>query len=38
MKHYQSFFFFITVVRGLPLPLIEDGAIAPILAYMRKAF
>ena len=38
VKHYQSFFFFINVVRGLPLPLIEDGDIAPIVAYLRKAF
>jgi cytochrome c peroxidase len=36
--HYQAFFFFINVVRGLPLPLIPDEDIAPIVAYMRKAF
>jgi cytochrome c peroxidase len=36
--HYQAFFFFINVVRGLPLPLIADEDIAPIVAYMRKAF
>lgn len=36
--HYQSFFFFINVVRGFPLPLIADDDIAPIVAYMRKAF
>jgi cytochrome c peroxidase len=38
VKHYQSFFFFINVVRGFPLPLIEDEDVAPIVAYMRKAF
>ena len=38
VKHYQSFFFFINVVRGLPLPLIPDEDIAPIVAYMKKAF
>ena len=38
VEHYQSFFFFINVVRGLPLPLIADEDIAPIVAYMRKAF
>ena len=37
VKHYQSFFFFINVVRGLPLPLIADEDIAPIVAYMKKA-
>ena len=36
--HYQAFFFFINVVRELPLPLIADEDIAPIVAYMRKAF
>ena len=36
--HYQAFFFFINVVRGLPLPLIADEDLAPIVAYMRKAF
>ena len=38
VKHYQSFFFFIKVVRGFPLPLIADEDIAPIVAYMKKAF
>ena len=38
VAHYQVFFFFINVVRGLPLPLIADEDIAPIVAYMRKAF
>jgi cytochrome c peroxidase len=37
VKHYQSFFFFINKVRGFPLPLIADGDIAPIVAYMKKA-
>ena len=38
VSHYQSFFFFINVVRGFPLPLIADEDIAPIVAYMKKAF
>ena len=38
VKHYQSFFFFINVVRGFPLPQIPDEDVAPIVAYMRKAF
>jgi hypothetical protein len=38
VKHYQAFFFFITVVRRLPLPQIPDEDIAPIVAYMKKAF
>ena len=38
VKHYQSFFFFINVVRGLRLPLIADEDIAPIVSYMKKAF
>ena len=38
VTHYQSFFFFINVVRGFPLPLIADEDIAPIVAYMKKAF
>ena len=38
VKHYQSFFFFINVVRGFPLPLIADEDIEPIVAYMRRAF
>jgi cytochrome c peroxidase len=38
VKHYQSFFFFIHVVRRLPLPLIADGDVAPIVAYMKRAF
>jgi cytochrome c peroxidase len=38
VTHYQSFFFFINVVRGLPLPLIANEDIAPIVAYVRKAF
>jgi cytochrome c peroxidase len=37
VKHYQSFFFFINTVRGLPLPLIADEDIQPIVAYMKKA-
>jgi cytochrome c peroxidase len=37
VKHYQSFFFFINAVRGLPLPQIPDEDIAPIVAYMKKA-
>jgi hypothetical protein len=38
VKHYQAFFFFINVVRRLPLPQIPDEDIAPIVAYMKKAF
>jgi hypothetical protein len=38
VKHYQAFFFFINVVRGLPLPQMPDEDLAPIVAYMRKAF
>ena len=38
VKHYQSFFFFINVVREFPLPLIGDDDVAPIVAYMKKAF
>jgi cytochrome c peroxidase len=38
VKHYQSFFSFINVVRGFPLPLIPDDDIAPIVAYMKRAF
>ena len=38
VRHYQSFFFFINVVRGFPLPLIADEDIAPIVAYMKRAF
>ena len=38
VKHYQSFFLFINVVRGFPLPQIPDEDVAPIVAYMRKAF
>jgi len=37
VKHYQQFFFFISSVRGLPLPQIPDEDIAPIVAYMKKA-
>jgi cytochrome c peroxidase len=37
VRHYQSFFFFINSVRGLPLPQIPDEDIAPIVAYMKKA-
>jgi len=37
VRHYQKFFFFINVVRGLPLPQIPDEDIAPIVAYMKKA-
>jgi len=36
--HYQSFFQFINKVRGFPLPLIADEDVAPIVAYMKKAF
>ena len=38
VRHYQSFFRFINVVRGLPLPLIADEDVEPIVAYMKKAF
>ena len=38
VKHYQSFFFFINVIRGFPLPQIPDEDVAPIVAYMKKAF
>ena len=38
VKHYQSFFSFINGVRGFPLPLIPDDDIAPIVAYMKRAF
>jgi hypothetical protein len=38
VEHYHAFFFFINVVRGLPLPQIPDEDIAPIVAYMKKAF
>jgi cytochrome c peroxidase len=38
VKHYQSFFHFINVVRGFPLPVIPDEDVAPIVAYMNKAF
>ncbi len=38
VKHYQVFFFFINAIRGFPLPLIPDEDIAPIVAYMKKAF
>ena len=38
VRHYQKFFFFINVVRGLPLPQIPDEDIAPIVAYLKKAF
>lgn len=38
VKHYQSFFRFINEVRGLPLPVIPDEDVAPIVAYMKKAF
>jgi hypothetical protein len=37
LKHYQAFFRFINQVRGLPLPLIPDEDLAPIVAYMRRA-
>jgi cytochrome c peroxidase len=37
VRHYQQFNFFINTVRGLPLPLIPDEDIAPIVAYMKKA-
>ena len=32
------FFFFINAIRGFPLPLIPDEDLAPIVAYMKKAF
>jgi hypothetical protein len=35
---YQVFFRFIKEVRGFPLPLIPDEDVAPIVAYMKKAF
>jgi cytochrome c peroxidase len=38
VEHYQVFFAFINEVRGLPLPKIPDEDVAPIVAYMRKAF
>ena len=38
VKHYQSFFSFIRLRRGFPLPLIADEDVAPIVAYMKKAF
>ena len=38
VRHYQSFFCFINVVRGFPLPLIPDEDVAPIVAYLKKAF
>ena len=38
VKHYQSFFFFINVIRGFPLPQIPDEDVAPMVAYMKKAF
>jgi cytochrome c peroxidase len=37
VRHYQAFFFFINTVRGLPLPLIPDEDIEPIVAYTRRA-
>jgi cytochrome c peroxidase len=37
VRHYQAFFFFINTVRGLPLPLIPDEDIAPIVVYMERA-
>jgi cytochrome c peroxidase len=36
--HYQAFFRFINEVRKLPLPQIPDEDVAPIVAYMKKAF
>lgn len=38
VEHYQAFFRFINTVRGLPLPPIPDEDVAPIVAYMKKAF
>lgn len=38
VKHYQAFFRFINTVRKFPLPLIPDEDVAPIVAYMKKAF
>jgi cytochrome c peroxidase len=38
VKHYQSFFRFINAVRRFPLPLIPDEDVAPMVAYMKKAF
>ena len=36
VKHYQSFFFFINAVRGLPLPQIPDEDIAPIYRCLHE--
>jgi cytochrome c peroxidase len=38
VEHYQSFFTFINVVRGFPLPRIPDEDVAPIVAYLKRAF
>jgi cytochrome c peroxidase len=38
VRHYQKFFYFINVIRGFPLPQIPDEDVAPIVAYMKKAF
>jgi hypothetical protein len=37
VTHYQAFFRFINQVRGLPLPLIADEDVAPLVAYMKRA-
>jgi cytochrome c peroxidase len=37
VRHYQAFFRFINTVRGLPLPLIPDEDIAPLVAYLERA-
>lgn len=36
--NYQKFFFLINQVRGFPLPLIPDEDVAPLVAYLKKAF
>jgi cytochrome c peroxidase len=38
VRHYQAFSSFINRVRGLPLPVIADEDVEPIVAYMKKAF
>ena len=37
VAHYQSFNFFINVVRGFPLPQLADEDIPAIVAYVKKA-
>jgi cytochrome c peroxidase len=38
VRHYQAFSVFIHRVRGLPLPVIGDEDVEPIVAYLKKAF